>query len=89
MKMSVEEIDIPEFEKYLDSERVFVKARGEVSGILKIYAYSYHNNLDVIYLIELNLNFNNQEIDYTIKSQNSSSIPKYEEYILKVIDPIL
>jgi hypothetical protein len=38
--MSVEEIDAPEFEKYLDSEHVYVKARGEVNGTLKIYAFS-------------------------------------------------
>ena len=87
--MSVEEIDAPEFEKYLDSEMVFVKARGEVSGTLKIYAYSYHNILDSFFLIELNLDFPNQEVNYTIKSQKDDYISKYEEFLLKVIDPIL
>lgn len=87
--MSVEEIDAPEFEKYLDSEFLFVKARGEVNGALKIYAYSYELSTETIFLIELNLDFPNQEVNYTIKTQKDHLIPKFEEYLLKVIEPIL
>jgi hypothetical protein len=87
--MTVEEIDAPEFEKYLDGEFIFVKARGEVEGALKIFAYSNETSTNSIFLVELNLDFPNQEVNYTIKSQKDGLISKYEEYLLKVIDPIL
>ena len=87
--MSVEEIDAPEFEKYLDSEFIFVKASGEVGRTLKIYAYSNETFTDSIFLIELNLDFAYRELNYTIKSQKDGLIYKYEEYLLKVIEPIL
>ncbi len=87
--MSVEEIDTPEFEKYLDSEMVFVKARGDISGVLRIYSYSYMSSIECIFMTELNLNFQNQEFGYTIKCANKAAIPKYEEFLMKVIDPIL
>jgi hypothetical protein len=87
--MSVEEIDAPEFEKYLDSEHVYVKARGEINGTLKIYAFSYESNTNTNVLLELNLDFPGQEVTYTVKSSNETLIPKYEDYLLKVIEPIL
>ena len=87
--MSVEEIDAPEFEKYLDSEKVYVKARGEINGLLKIYAYSYEVNSNSIVLLELNLDFPNQDVVYVVKCQNEAIIPRYEDFILKVIEPIL
>jgi hypothetical protein len=87
--MSVEEIDAPEFEKYLDSEHVYVKARGEVNGTLKIYAFSYESNSNSYALLEMNLDFPGQEVTYTVKSPNEGVIPSYEDYLLKVIEPIL
>lgn len=89
MKMSVEEIDAPEFEKYLESESVFVMARGEVGSSLKIFAYSCETETETIFLVELNLDFSAQELSFTIKSQRGNLIPKYEEFFLKVIEPIL
>ena len=87
--MSVEEIDAPEFEKYLDSEHVYVKARGEVNGTLKIFAYSFEANSNAFALIEMNLDFPNQELNYTVKSSNGGIIESYESFVLKVIEPIL
>ena len=87
--MSVEEIDAPEFEKYLESEHVYVKARGEVNNVLKIYAYSYESSSDNIVLVELNLDFPNAEVTYTVKSLNEGIISKFEDFLLKIIEPIL
>lgn len=87
--MAVEEIDAPEFEKYLESEKVYVKARGEVNGQLKIYAYSYESNMNLAVLLELNLDFPNQEVNYTVKCQNEKIIQMYEDFLLKIIEPIL
>lgn len=87
--MSVEEIDAPEFEKYLESEHIYVKARGDKNGNLKIYAYSYESNTNSYVLIEMNLDFPGQEVTYTVKSAQEGVISSYEDFVLKVIDPIL
>jgi hypothetical protein len=87
--MSALEIDAEEFEKYLDSEKVFVKARGEINGTLKIFAYSYESNTNSLVLVEMNLDFAGQELQYTVKAQNEAVVTKYEDFLLKVIGPIL
>ena len=87
--MSVEEIDASEFEKYLDSEHLYVKARGEINGTIKIFAYSHESNTNSFVLIELNLDFPNLEVNYTVRSPSAAIIESFESHVLKVIEPIL
>lgn len=89
MKISVEEIDAEEFVKYLESENVFVRAHGEVDKTLKMYLYSYEISNDAYFLAEFIIDFKNMELNYTIKAMNNSLIKPYENYFLKIIDPIL
>jgi hypothetical protein len=89
MKMSAEEIDAEEFVKYLENEKVYVKAHGTVNDVLKMYLYSYEVSTDTFFITELILDFRNQDCTYTIKSPKDNLITKYEEYFLKVIEPIL
>ncbi len=89
LKMSALEIDAEEFEKYLDSEKIFVKARGEFNGTLKLFAYSIETQTNSFVLLEMNLDFAAQELQYTVKSQLEGVQTKYEDFLLKVIEPIL
>jgi hypothetical protein len=54
-----------------------------------MYLFSQDNITESFYLCELILEFGKQTAKYTIKSDNIQFMPKYEEYFLKVIDPIL
>jgi hypothetical protein len=89
LKISVLEIDSAEFVKYLESEAIFVKAYGDVDNVLKIYLFSQDNITSSFYLAEVILDFNKQMMSYTIKTENKNFITKYEEYFLKVLEPIL
>lgn len=87
--MSADEIDAPEFVKYLESEHIFVKAYGEANKILKMYLYSKEKKYNNYHLIELILDFNTLDLNYTLKSLNNNTASKYEEYFMKIIEPIL
>ncbi len=87
--MSADEIDAAEFVKYLESENIFVRAFGEINKILKMYLHSKETQSNNYYLVELILDFNTLEINYTLKSRNNSNAAKYEEYLMKIIEPIL
>jgi hypothetical protein len=86
--MSAEEIDVDEFVKYLSNEKVFVEAKGNESPIL-FYCYSYETQTDCIFLTELKLDFNTGECSYLIKSEKDNLQSKYEDYFLKIIEPII
>ena len=89
LKISADEIDSPEFVKYLESENIFVRAYGEINKILKMYLHSKETQNGNYHLVELVLDFNGLELNYTLKSQNNSTTAKFEEYLMKVIEPIL
>ncbi len=87
--MSADEIDADEFVKYLETEKIYVQAHGQANNILKMYLYSKELNENNFHLTELILNFNNLEVDFNLKSTNSRNSIKYEEYLMKIIEPIL
>ena len=87
--MSADEIDAEEFVNYLEGEKIFVQAHGESNKILKMYLYSKELQGNCYHLIELILNFNSLNLDYSLKSSIPSHSSKYEEYLMKIIDPIL
>lgn len=87
--MSADEIDAPEFVKYLESENIFVTAYGELKKVLKMYLHSKETQNNNYHLVELILDFNTLELNYTLKSLNNNNSLKYEEYLMKIIEPIL
>ena len=87
--MSADEIDAEEFVKYLESEKIFVQAHGQVKNVLKMYLHSKELQGNNFHLTELILNFNSLEVNYSLKSTNSNNSSKYEEYLMKIIEPIL
>jgi len=87
--MSADEIDAPEFVKYLEGESIFVRAYGELNKKLKMYLHSKESQTNNYHLVELILDFNNLEVNYTLKSVNSNTSSKFEEYLMKIIEPIL
>lgn len=87
--MSADEIDAEEFVKYLEGEKIFVQAHGQSNKILKMYLHSKELQGNYFHLIELILNFNSLDLNYNLKSSNPNHSSKYEEYLMKVIDPIL
>jgi hypothetical protein len=87
--MSADEIDAEEFVKYLESEKIFVQAHGQVNNVLKMYLHSKELQGNNYYLTELILHFNCLEISFNIKSTNFNNSSKYEEYLIKIIEPIL
>ena len=87
--MSADEIDAPEFVKYLEGESIFVRAYGEINKILKMYLNSKEVQTNNYHLVELILDFNSLELNYTLKSLNNNTSSKYEEYLMKIIEPIL
>ena len=89
LKISADEIDSAEFFKYLESENIFVKAFGESNKILKMYLYSRETQNNNYHFVEMTIDFNTLELNYNLKSLNTSISSKYEEYLMKVIEPIL
>lgn len=87
--MSADEIDADEFVKYLESEKIFVQAHGQVNNTLKMYLYSKELQGENFHLIELVLNFSSLEVNYILKSTYPNNSSKYEDYFMKIIDPIL
>jgi hypothetical protein len=90
LKCSAEEIDTAEFIKYLESENIYVKANGEDGKTVKMFLFSISDS-DVLYLSEMNINFETQELSYNLKTTNNSGnfLQKYEEFFLKVIEPLI
>lgn len=91
MKLSVAEIDNDGFIQYLENEGIFVKAFVNIDKSLKIYGFSPFNTPEgVLYLlVELILDFGTEELSYTVKSNNRNAVPRYEEYLGKIIEPLL
>ncbi len=87
--MSADEIDAPEFVKYLEGEGIFVTAYGENKNVLKMYLHSKELQNNNYHLVELFLNFNTLEINYNLKSLNNNTSSMYEEYFMKIIEPLL
>jgi hypothetical protein len=75
--------------KYLESELIFVKAYGDVENELKLYLFSQDNITSSYYLAEMILDFNKQTLSYKIKTDNKNLISLFEDYFLKVLEPIL
>lgn len=89
-KISAEEIETDGFIKYLEENKIFVKAFG---GNLRMFIYSRLTNNSAIYLLaELVFNFQDSILTYTVKSTdtgNSNLSNNYEEYLLRILEPLL
>jgi len=86
--MSAEEIDTEEFVKYLESEKVYVKAHGNANDVLKFYLFSYEISTQSFFLIELLLDFGQFSCTYTIKSEKAGLQYNYAKYLEQILDPI-
>jgi len=87
--MSAEEIDNEEFVKYLESEKVCVKAHGSGNDSLKFYMYSYEISTQSLFLTELILDFGQYSCSYTVKSERNGLQQSYAKYLDQILEPIL
>ena len=87
--MTAEELETDGFVKYLESNKVFVKAFGNIDNKLKMYVYSKAANSGIYFLCELLFDFKEFDLQYTIKTVETVSLASYEEYLLKILEPLL
>jgi hypothetical protein len=87
-RMSAEEIDTEEFVKYLESEKVYVKAHGNSNDILKFYLFSYEISTQSFFLTELLLDFGQFSCNYSIKSEKNGFQQSYAKYLDQILEPI-
>lgn len=90
LKLSAEGIeDEEQFVQYLESEKTFVKAFLNNDKVMKMYVHSLLNQQEIYFLSEIILDFNTQELTYTIKSTNPNLLQKYEVFLMNVLDPLI
>lgn len=86
--MSAEEIDKEEFVKYLESEKVYVKAHGIVNDVMKFYLFSFEISSQCFFLTELLLDFGQFSCSYTLKSEKNGLQKGYARYLDQILEPI-
>jgi hypothetical protein len=86
--MSAEEIDNVEFVKYLESEKVFVKAHGNMNDVMKLYLYSYEISTQSFFLTELLLDFGQFSCSYVVKAERNGIQNSYGRYLDQILEPI-
>lgn len=88
-KMIGDDIDIPEYVKYLESKSIFTKAYGTNQGITTLFLFSCEKSKNVIFITKLILNANSGALEYELKCQSENLATNYNTYLYENISPLI
>ena len=88
-KMISDEVEVPEYVKYLESKYIFTKAYGTNNGVSTLFLFSCEASNNVIFITKLVLDANNNKIEYELKAASQDYANNYNNYLYENISPLI
>ena len=88
-KMISDEVEVPEYVKYLESKYIFTKAYGTNNGVSTLFLFSCEANNNIIFIAKLVLDANNNKIEYELKAAAAEYANNYNNYLYENISPLI
>ncbi len=88
-KMIADEVEVPEYVKYLESKFIFTKAYGTNNGVSTLFLFSCEQSNNIIFIAKLVLDSTKQQIEYELKSSNEEYAKNYNNYLYENVSPLI